>query len=696
MLSILLKKFAGCIGIAMVILLAIALITYDRFDPSISNISNQQYQVKNFLGFLGANIADIVLQSIGISIILPMIFLLIISIKLTINAEQKYIILRTTLLLYVVFFISYLLSLRDSIYIPHGGFIGDYIRHFIPETLNVFWCNCAMILLIMFLTCICCGFNVSHWRQLIQMLYKVISFIYLLSKITSTKLIIRNKNIVKSNYPQVIKKVKKIMQKTNKNLALPTIDLLYEAPESNDNINLHEINFKEYKEKLINVLKDYGVYGEIINYNVGPVVTLYEFQPHPGTKSSRVISLANDISRSMCAKSTRVAVIAGKNALGIEIPNKERSLVYLKTLIKSNEYKNSVAHLPIIIGNDITGNAVVVDLTRMPHLLVAGTTGSGKSVGINTLILSILYSRTASQCRLVMIDPKMLELSVYNGIPHLLSPVVTDSKKAIGALKWVVQEMENRYRSMATAGVRNINGYNELIRKCSKKNTNSVYSVNRTNKNIGSNELPYIVVIVDEMADLMLVAGKEIESYIQRIAQMARASGIHLVMATQRPSVDVITGIIKANFPSRISFHVTSKIDSRTIIGEQGAEQLLGMGDMLCMMTGGVIKRVHGPFVSDDEIKKVVNKLKHYNDVNYKIDLNLVETKDTILTTNKDCGLYKQAVQAVITENRPTTNYLQKRFKISYNKAALLIEKMEIEKVISAANTQGKRKILQK
>ena len=394
-------------------------------------------------------------------------------------------------------------------------------------------------------------------------------------------------------------------------LELPPIDILNKFTETSS-LTFNKDKIKEDIDKLKTILKDYGIKGEILNYSIGPVVTLYELEPVAGTKASRVIGLSDDIARSMSAVSTRIAVIPGKNALGIEIPNDKREIIYLRELVESNEYRNNKYKLPLILGKSIGGTPIITDLAKMPHLLVAGTTGSGKSVAINTMILSLLYSCTVKQCRFVMIDPKMLELSVYNGIPHLLSPVVTEAKKAVGALKWVVQEMERRYRAMASLGVRNITGFNELLLEASKKGT-TLKKVIQTGfdsqtgepifeeVDLGNEELPYIVVIVDEMADLMLVAGKEIEGYIQRIAQMARASGIHLIMATQRPSVDVITGVIKANFPTRVSFHVTSKIDSRTILGEQGAEQLLGMGDMLYMMPGGNITRVHGPFVTDLE-----------------------------------------------------------------------------------------------
>ena len=600
------------------------------------------------------------------------------------------------MLLYIITFTSYLLSLSDSLSFAYGGFLGEYIKYLIPDYMNNYWYNIILTSIIILLTYVCLGVSRTQWIEVYHLVAKICSFINLLLKQVFMKLIIRKEKIVATSNAKKDKSMshaKIHLAKEKKNQILPSIEILYKAPVINKNTNFLEADFKEGKNKLNKVLSEYGVYGDIFNYSIGPVVTLYEFEPQPGTKSSRVISLADDISRSMCAKSTRIAVMPGKNALGIEIPNKRRSLVYLRTLIESEEYRKTSASLPIILGQDIAGKAVVEDLTKMPHLLVAGTTGSGKSVGINTLILSILYSKTPTQCRLIMIDPKMLELSVYNEIPHLLSPVVTDAKKAVGALKWVVKEMENRYRTMATIGVRNIDGYNELMQKSRKKivKTDRAKSVNAE---VNKNEFPHIVVIVDEMADLMLVAGKEIEGYIQRIAQMARASGIHLVMATQRPSVDVITGVIKANFPSRISFHVTSKIDSRTIIGEQGAEQLLGMGDMLCMITGGTIRRVHGPFVSDSEVEKVVKELKNMQPADYQIDLNLIETDNLITEIDSGDDLYQQAIQVVISENRPTTSYLQRRFKIGYNKAATLIEKMEADGIIGLPNSQGKREVL--
>ena len=466
------------------------------------------------------------------------------------------------------------------------------------------------------------------------------------------------------------------------------------------------------------VLDDFGVRGEIINVRPGPVVTLYELEPAPGTKSSRVIGLAEDIARSMSAVAARVAVVPGRNAIGIELPNAKRETVLLRELLASEDFEKSKLRLPICLGKTIGGEPVIVDLARMPHLLVAGTTGSGKSVAINTMICSLLYRLKPEECRLIMIDPKMLELSIYDGIPHLLSPVVTDPKKAVVALKWAVREMEDRYRKMSKVGVRNIDGYNARMEEAQAKGE----AITRTiqtgyDRETGEatyeeelmplEKLPYIVVIVDEMADLMLVAGKEIEGAVQRLAQMARAAGIHIVMATQRPSVDVITGTIKANFPTRISFQVTSKIDSRTILGEMGAEQLLGQGDMLYMAGGGRISRVHGPFVADQEVEKVVAHLKTQGRPDY-VDAVTTEMEgdegsssdsDTPVFDKGEFGdesadLYDQAVAVVLRDKKASTSYVQRRLQIGYNRAASIIERMEREGIVGPANHAGKREIL--
>ncbi|KIT16703.1 DNA translocase FtsK [Jannaschia aquimarina] len=468
---------------------------------------------------------------------------------------------------------------------------------------------------------------------------------------------------------------------------------------------------------LENVLDDYGVKGEIVSVRPGPVVTMYELEPAPGLKASRVIGLADDIARSMSALSARVSTVPGRSVIGIELPNERREKVVLREIFSARDFGDSNQKLALALGKDIGGAPVVADLARMPHLLIAGTTGSGKSVAINTMILSLLYRLTPEECRLIMIDPKMLELSVYDGIPHLLSPVVTDPKKAVVALKWVVGEMEERYRKMSRMGVRNIDGYNGRVADALSKGEMFSRTVQtgfdeETGDPIFETEetepvkLPYIVVVVDEMADLMMVAGKEIEACIQRLAQMARASGIHLVMATQRPSVDVITGTVKANFPTRISFHVTSKIDSRTILGEMGAEQLLGMGDMLYMAGGSKITRVHGPFCSDEEVEEIVNHLKSFGPPEYASsvldgpsedsasDIDAVLGLNTGGNTGGEDALYDQAVQIVAKDRKCSTSYIQRKLGIGYNKAARLVEQMEDEGVVSASNHVGKREIL--
>ena len=466
---------------------------------------------------------------------------------------------------------------------------------------------------------------------------------------------------------------------------------------------------------LENVLDDYGVRGDIVSVRPGPVVTMYELEPAPGLKASRVIGLAEDIARSMSALSARVSTLPGRSVIGIELPNAEREKVVLREILAARDYGDSNVKLPLALGKDIGGEPIVTNLSKMPHLLIAGTTGSGKSVAINTMILSLLYKLTPDECRLIMIDPKILELSVYDGIPHLLSPVVTDPKKAVVALKWVVGEMEERYRKMSKMGVRNIDGYNSRVKDTLDKGEMFSRTIqtgfdDQTGEPIFETEeflpkkLPYIVVVVDEMADLMMVAGKEIEACIQRLAQMARASGIHLIMATQRPSVDVITGTIKANFPTRISFQVTSKIDSRTILGEQGAEQLLGMGDMLYMAGGGKIIRVHAPFVSDEEVEEVVNHLKAFGPPIYVNGV--VEGNDTTKENNIDqvLGLsnnnegedaeYDQAVAILLRDRKCSTSYIQRKMAIGYNKAARLVERMEEEGLVSQANHVGKRIVL--
>jgi S-DNA-T family DNA segregation ATPase FtsK/SpoIIIE len=491
---------------------------------------------------------------------------------------------------------------------------------------------------------------------------------------------------------------------------LPPLNLL-EKGKSGQVSRESDETLEQNARQLESVLADFGVRGQITQVRPGPVVTLYEFEPAAGIRSSRVISLADDIARSMSAVSARVAAVPGRNVIGIELPNQRREKVLLRDLLSTNEYDNHNIELVLALGKNIGGEPVVADLARMPHLLIAGTTGSGKSVAINTMILSLLYRLSPSQCKLIMIDPKMLELSAYDGIPHLLSPVVTDPKKAIVALKWTVREMEDRYRRMSKVGVRNIMGYNERIAKAKAKGETLKRTVQtgfdgQTGEPVYEEEalpldhMPYIVVIVDEMADLMMVAGKDIEAAVQRLAQMARAAGIHIITATQRPSVDVITGTIKANFPTRISFQVTSKIDSRTILGEQGAEQLLGQGDMLFMEGGGRIRRVHGPFVADGEVEAIVKFLKAQGEPSYldAITEEPEEPEQGMLLDGEGEGsgddLYDQAVAVVARDRKVSTSYIQRRLQIGYNRAARIIEKMEEEGVISGPNHSGKREVL--
>jgi S-DNA-T family DNA segregation ATPase FtsK/SpoIIIE len=495
---------------------------------------------------------------------------------------------------------------------------------------------------------------------------------------------------------------------------LPALGLLAIA-KANERFAPSQESIQETATSLESVLQDFGVRGEIINARPGPVVTLYELEPAPGIKSSRVIGLADDIARSMSALSARVAVVSGRNAIGIELPNDKREKVYLRELLDADDYNGSAAKLPLCLGKTIGGESVIVDLARMPHLLIAGTTGSGKSVAINTMILSLVYKLKPEQCRLIMVDPKMLELSVYDGIPHLLTPVVTDPKKAVVALKWAVREMEERYKKMSKLGVRNIDGYNTRVAEAKAKGETLSRTVHTgydkesgeaiyEKEELDLEPLPYIVIIVDEMADLMMVAGKDIEGAVQRLAQMARAAGLHVILATQRPSVDVITGTIKANFPTRISFQVTSKIDSRTILGEQGAEQLLGQGDMLYMAGGGRISRVHGPFCSDEEVEKVVRHLKAQGTPQYLEAVTASEEEDEDgnpifdATGMGEAGdatdLYQQAVQIVLRDKKASTSYIQRRLQIGYNRAASIMERMEHEGVVGQANHAGKREIL--
>ena len=526
----------------------------------------------------------------------------------------------------------------------------------------------------------------------------------------------KKKNLVAPSPPKV-KTGRKAMAQRQKSLdlgiggeyTLPPLDLLDAPDPARGNNKPSPEALEQNAAMLSGVLEDFGIRGEIVKVRPGPVITLYELEPAPGTKSSRVIGLSDDIARSMSAISVRVATVPGRNVIGIELPNQTREMVHLRELLASVDFEKSKGALTMALGKDIGGVPVNVDLARMPHLLIAGTTGSGKSVGLNAMILSLLYQNSPAQCRFIMIDPKMLELSVYDDIPHLLSPVVTDPSKAVVALKWTVREMEERYRSMSQMGVRNITGYNQRLLDATKRGEVMTRKVQTGFDEAGKpifeeqplsmDPLPYIVLVVDEMADLMLVAGKDVEAAIQRLAQMARAAGIHIIMATQRPSVDVITGTIKANFPTRVSFQVTSKIDSRTILGEQGAEQLLGQGDMLYMAGGGRITRVHAPFVSDEEVEEVVNFLKEQGQPAYLDEVTEEPLPSEFSSPvaaggNSDDALYDQAVAMIAREGKASTSFIQRHLQIGYNRAARIIERMEAEGVVSKANRVGRREVL--
>ena len=503
--------------------------------------------------------------------------------------------------------------------------------------------------------------------------------------------------------------------KVTEGYSFPDIELLG-LPKDKTAQQVSQKELEKIALKLEEVLKEFGVMGKIVQIRSGPVVTLYELEPAPGTKTARVIGLADDIARSMSAVSVRIAVVAGSNTIGIEMPNPKRETVYLRDLVDAEEFKNSKAALTISLGKDIGGKNTYADLAKMPHLLVAGTTGSGKSVGVNSMIISLLYKMSPEECKLIMIDPKMLEFTMYNGIPHLLTPVITDPAKAVVGLKWAVKEMEDRYRAMAQLNVRNITGYNQKLEELRAKGEKLVKTVQtgfdmETGKPLYENQefdltpVPYIVIVVDEMADLMLVAGKEVEAAIQRLAQMARAAGIHLIMSTQRPSVDVITGTIKANFPTRISYQVTSKIDSRTILGEQGAEQLLGMGDMLYMPAGQRPRRVHAPFVKDSEVEKIVEFIKTQRQPEYVAEVTQGELetggKGGAVFDNSDMGgagsdedLYRQAVQIVQNDKKASISYVQRRLRIGYNRAASIIDRMEQDGIVTPADHSGRREVI--
>ena len=686
--NFLIKRFIEVFGLfisILSVLLLIALLSYSPEDPNF--IFPDNTEIKNILGSKGSFVSDLFFQSIGLISILTSITLFITGNNI-IRTKKLLLMLQNSF--YLILY-SILGSLFFTVYYPesfwlaingNGGFVGKLLSEsFLISIINlnkeIFYYLLGAIILIVFFISI--NFNIFLFLNLIKkIIFKLFS--------KKEKILDSNKSInneVESLSPIYNKPVQEdlpfINNKNNKNIAkakfnLPSIDFLKSPSkaERKNNSNEEDID-RDFLEK---ILLDFGVEGKIKKISHGPVVSLNEFEPAPGIKVTKIINLAEDIARNTSSESARISTIPGKNTIGIELPKSTRENVYLSEIISESNFKNKDIKLPIALGKDISGSPITGDLSSMPHLLIAGTTGSGKSICINTIILSLLYRHTPEKCKFILIDPKMLELSTYEGIPHLLCPVITEAKKAASVLGWVVKEMESRYKLMTKKGVRNIDGYNYKHKLL----------------------MPYIVVIVDEMSDLMLVAGKEIENYVQKLSQMARAAGIHIIMATQRPSVDVITGTIKANFPTRISFQVASKIDSRTIIDEQGAEQLLGKGDMLYKSSANKIVRIHAPYVSENEIEKINNFLRSQAEPNY-IDeiLNFADEKEMgenfLSNENKD-ELYEKALEIIKSEGKASTSFLQRKLQIGYNRAARIIDMMEAEGIVSKANHVGKRDVL--
>ena len=685
LLNFAIKRLAEIFGFIIFIaglLLLIALITYSPEDPNF--IFPENTKIKNLLGFQGSFISDLFFQSVGLIAYLVSFTFIITGINIF-RIKEFFLVLENTffITLYCIFgtlFLNHFYPSGFTFYINgNGGFIGNYLNQTFLNSLIMINENISyyiLILLIMLLFLISINFSAINFylfvKKILSLFFKNKEKNYTDKSEVINEYIPQDeiKNLIQEDLP-FIKAESKSESKTK--FKLPGLDLLkIPTKKERDDINKNETHDPEFLEK---ILMDFGVNGNIKKVSHGPVVTLNEFEPAAGVKVSKIINLSDDIARNTSSESARIATIPGSNTVGIELPNNSRENVYLSEILNNSDFKKKDIKLPIALGKNISGKPIVGDLSSMPHLLIAGTTGSGKSVCINTIILSLLYRHTPDRCKFILIDPKMLELSTYEGIPHLLCPVITEAKKAASVLGWVVKEMESRYRLMTKEGVRNIDSYNAKHKL----------------------PMPYIVVVVDEMSDLMLVAGKEIENYIQKLSQMARAAGIHIIMATQRPSVDVITGTIKANFPTRISFQVTSKIDSRTILGEQGAEQLLGKGDMLYMSSANRIVRIHAPFVSDNEIEKINNSLRSQAEPDY-IDeiLNFADEKeigDNINQGDKD-ELYQQALEIIRSEGKASTSFLQRKLQIGYNRAARIIDMMEADGVVSKANHVGKRDVL--
>jgi S-DNA-T family DNA segregation ATPase FtsK/SpoIIIE len=672
-----------CISLVGVLLL-IALISYSPGDPNF--IFPENTEIQNILGFQGSYISDLFFQSIGAISYLISITLFVTGINIF-NCKDLFLIIENIFfsIFYCIFgslFFDFFYKNTFELYINgNGGFVGQYLgQTFLGNILNLQTSISYFFLLLLILAFFLISINFSpkgFWnfiKKLINFVNKDKSKPYTDRSEVISEYIPQEeiKNLIQEDLPFI--KAEKLKEHEKTKFKLPGLDLLkIPTKQERENSNKEEASDPAFLEK---ILLDFGVSGNIKKVSHGPVVTLNEFEPAAGVKVSKIINLSDDIARNTSSESARIATIPGSNTVGIELPNSSRENVYLSEILDKADFKKREIKLPIALGKNISGAPIVGDLTSMPHLLIAGTTGSGKSVCINTIILSLLYRHTPERCKFILIDPKMLELSTYEGIPHLLCPVITEAKKAASVLGWVVKEMESRYRLMTKEGVRNIDGYNAKHKL----------------------PMPYIVVVVDEMSDLMLVAGKEIENYIQKLSQMARAAGIHIIMATQRPSVDVITGTIKANFPTRISFQVTSKIDSRTILGEQGAEQLLGKGDMLYMSSANRILRIHAPFVSDNEIEKINNFLRSQAEPDYVDEiLNFADEKE-IGDGSKSSGdrdeLYQSALEIIKSEGKASTSFLQRKLQIGYNRAARIIDMMEEDGIVSKANHVGKRDVL--
>ena len=733
----LLSRLCGIVMLGFSFVFAVSLLSFNSEDSSFNTVSTNSH-IANWMGSFGSNLADLSFQLIGFSSFILCLIIFALGVKISSRAGARHLLPKAIITPFCILCFSVIFAA-----LPQPGWwefnsLGGVNGHFIlaktaiiPKLITL---ALALFLGVVSLSIII-EVSFADWVYFLR--YSAVT-----TRFFITKLVGDNKSSQRSKKPaksmveseeesgvfeedaEVLKrklrspktKIKKPKHSSKSKYNLPDINLLTDRSSENRNKKISRESIEEQSEMLVKVLEDFGVYGTSLGAKVGPVVTLHEFEPAAGTKASRVIGLSEDIARSMSSVSARIAVVPGKTSLGIELPNPKREMIFLRELLESKDYKFSQNSLPIILGKDIGGATTITDLARMPHLLIAGTTGSGKSVGLNVMILSLLFKLRPDECKFIMIDPKMLELSIYDGIPHLLSPVVTEPGKAVVALKWVVAEMEERYRLMSSFAVRNIAGYNEKAEKAMMSGEKLVRKVQTgydpTNGQpiieeieFEPKKLPFIVVIVDEMADLMLVAGKEIEGSVQRLAQMARAAGIHIIMATQRPSVDVITGIIKANFPTRISFQVTSRIDSRTILGTQGAEQLLGHGDMIHMSGGSKMTRVHGPFCSDTEIENVVNFIKDQDlsefgegeKISFEVQIPISSSNndDSSSSSGGDGDIYQKAVMIVRRDKKSSISYVQRQLRIGYNRAATLIERMEEEGVITPPNNSGKREVIE-